>query len=112
MKNKKITSILILFTFLLAACSGTSVENLDGNQVSIIESSAEIADVSDETREENNTQITDLDILPEYEDEDLEESYDDLELTAIQLNGKTITFEGSGVIVEDSLMTITSGAHI
>ena len=109
MKNKKITSILVLFTFLSAACSGTSVENLDGNQVSIIESSAENADVSDETREENDTQITDLDILPEYEDEDLDDSYDDLELTAIQLNGKTITFEGSGVIVEDSLVTITSG---
>lgn len=109
MKNKKTTSILFLFIFLLAACSGTLAETLDNSQDSLFEVSTEASDISEEIQEENGSQITDAVILPEYDEEDLGDSYDELETTTIQLNGSSVTYEGNGVVVDDSLVTITSG---
>lgn len=109
MKNKKIISNLVLLSFVLAACSGTSAETLDDSQVSQVEVNAEVSGTSDEVEVMENSQITDAVITPEYDEEDLDDSYDDFELTAVQLSGKTITYEGSGVVVDDNLVTITSG---
>ena len=109
MKNMKFTSIIVLFTFLLAACSGTAAENFDDSQVSQVDMSTEVSDTSGDADVMENGQITDAVITPEYDEEDLDDSYNDLDLTAIQLNGKAITYEGSGVVIEGSLMTITSG---
>jgi len=109
MKNKKIISTLVLLIIFVAACSGTTAEILDDRQMSIVEVSTEDSDTSGEMINGGSSQITDVSITPEYDQEDLDIGYAELETTTIQLNGSSVSFEGNGVVVDNSLVTINSG---
>ncbi len=109
MKINNILLVLTLLVFSLTACSGTVAETMDNNPVSQIETNTEDPNNVEEPFAENNVQITNTVVDVEYDEDDLDASYNDLEVTEIQLKNNTIHSEGSAVVVDGSLATITSG---
>ncbi len=107
MKRKyKFTKLIapLLCTTLLFACSNTEEESSSGTSTAT------------EVNIESLSTLGDSDIqsvvsgLVSYSDDDLYTDWDNEDVTSIQLNGSTATYEGSGaVVVSGSTVTIKTG---
>jgi len=106
---KKLIALVLLATliFTLAACSGGAVETIDvGSASRSATGPGEEAGAADLPQQ--NSEITSSPISVEYDRDDLDSSASSADIAYIELDGDSITFEGSGATVNGNIITITS----
>jgi hypothetical protein len=106
---KKITALLLLVTliFTLTACSGDAVVSTEILSASEpVNESGEASNPVDNTQQ--NSETTSSPISVEYDGDDLDSSVSHSDTSYINLEGNSITFEGSGATVSGNIVTITS----
>ena len=92
---------MTIFTLLFSACSG--------NTNSVIDDVPAVQASSGLDTELANSQTTAVPISVDYESDDLDTGAANADMTIIKLNGSSITFEGSGAVVNGNVITITAG---
>lgn len=107
MKNKILITLLILFALVLGACSSSAV------QAGTTSTAAQVvATAADETPSAGlSLEGTDgviQTVSANFDSSDLDASETSPEMSTIALNGGSISFEGAGVVVDGSTVTITN----
>ncbi len=106
---KKIVALLLVSTliFTLTACSGDTLEFTDTVSASQPANGSGTASVT-AVDVKQNSEITPSTISVEYDSDDLDSSVSSSDMSYIELEGNSITFDGSGATVNDNIITITS----
>lgn len=115
MKKLKFTSLLLLavLIFMLAACGSETVASTDVVLAAQPTTAIEVEAVQPVNTQEIGAtepviETTAVPITVEYDSDDLAVSESNTDMVTIQLEGDAITFDGDGVVVEDTIVTITA----
>ena len=107
MKLKQLLTICMLLVLSMTACSTNFGDAEDVGGLTSTDISAE--DVSNvDSQEQEAAAVTEDVNWPNFNEEDLDDSLDSIEMTTITLSGTKITAQGDGVTITDNILTITS----
>jgi len=107
MKKYLLLSLQCFMIFAVTACSGGVAGAVE--EALVVQSAQGLTAGSDTTSTIEAASVSTTPVSVEYKTDDLQPASADAEMALIKLVGDSITFEGSGATVEDSVITITDG---